>query len=615
MEPKTPPTTKDFYYITTTLPYVNADPHIGFAMETTRADVLARYHRLLGEEVFFNTGTDEHGLKIYEEARQAGLDPQEFADKCAKQFEALKEAFNLSYNNFIRTTDPHHVEASREFWRQSLKNGDIYKSKQKINYCVGCEMEKTESELVDGRCPLHPNRELDILEEENYFFRFSNYQQPLIKLYKSCPEFVVPAFRQNEIQSFVEKGLRDFSISRLKKKLPWGVDVPDDPEHVMYVWFDALINYISTIGWPDDKESFEKWWPAVQIAGKDNLRQQAAMWQAMLFSVGLPASKQVYVEGFINAAGGQKMSKSLGNVIDPFKVVKKYGTDAVRYYLLREIPSYDDGDFSEGRFVELYNADLANGLGNLVARVAKLMEKSGITYRFRQDLSKRRPGTEVAEALDRFRFDEALGIIWNRIAACDKAIDRQKPWQLEGRELSAVLLPLVLEIKSIASNLLPFLPETAEKIHAQFDESPIKSAPPLFPRLEKVSLIAPTSRKNQTKLIVVGKIIELASHPNTDSLKIAKVDIGQKTLAIVCGAKNLSIGQTVPVALPGAIVKQPSGKTLKVKAVAIRGEKSEGMLLSGLELGVNQNHKEIYILPEDFKTGETITPKKLKVLK
>lgn len=602
---------KNSYYITTTLPYVNADPHIGFAMEITRADVLARNQRLLGNEVFFNTGTDEHGLKIFEEAQQAGLEPQMYADKCATKFDALKNAFNLSYNNFIRTTDPHYLKTAQEFWRRCDENGDIYKGKQKVKYCVGCELEKTESELVDARCPLHPNRELTIIEEENYFFRFSKYQQRLLDLYNDRSDFVVPDFRLNEIKTFVAAGLRDFSISRLKDKLPWGIEVPGDPNHVMYVWFEALINYISAIGWPEDEEGFEKWWPGVQVAGKDNLRQQSAMWQAMLMSAGLPPSKQVYVEGFINAAGGQKMSKSLGNVIDPFEMVNKYGTDAVRYYLLREIPSYDDGDFSEERFVELYNADLANGLGNLVARVAKLAETSGITYRFRQDLTKRRPGPEVQAALDRFRFDEALGIIWNKISACDKVIDRHKPWQLKGPELEAVLTPLINEVKRIASNLKPFLPATAEKIHDQFDETPIRSQPPLFPRLEKPVASAQKTRAN----LVVGKIVELTPHPNADSLQIAKVDIGGRALAIVCGAVNIKVCQAVPVALPEATVQQPEGKTLKVKATNIRGVKSEGMLLSGLELSVNENHEEIYVLPENFKAGEPLTTKKLKKLK
>src|SRR3990167_864202 len=276
------------FYITTTLPYVNSDPHVGFAMELIRADVIARFRRLMGEEVMFNTGTDEHGLKIYREAQKKSENPQKYCDEYASKFENLKKALNLSYTNFIRTTDPKHMKAAQEFWRRCGRNDDIYKKMYKTKYCVGCELEKTDSELVDGQCPIHPTMELEIIEEENYFFRFSKYQQKLIDLYENNPRFVVPDFRLNEIKQFVKNGLHDFSISRLKSKMPWGVDVPDDPDHVMYVWFDALVNYISILSWPDDEENFKKWWPVVQIAGKDNLRQQCAIWQAMLMSAGLP---------------------------------------------------------------------------------------------------------------------------------------------------------------------------------------------------------------------------------------------------------------------------------------------------------------------------------------
>lgn len=468
------------FYITTTLPYVNAEPHIGFALEIIQADVLARWHSLLGENVFFNTGTDEHGLKVYRKAVEEKKEPQQYVDEYAQKFDDLKKALNLSYNNFIRTTDKHHLEAAKEFWQRCQKNGDIYQGKQKIKYCVGCELEKTESELVDNRCPTHPNKKIEILEEKNYFFRFSKYQKPLLALYQKRPHFVVPQSKFNEIKNFITAGLKDFSISRLKKKLPWGVEVPGNPDHVMYVWFDALINYIAAIGWPQDNQKFKQWWPGVQVAGKDNLRQQSAMWQAMLLSAGLPPSKQIFIHGFITAEG-QKMSKSLGNVVDPFKVVKKYGVDAVRYYLLREIPAYDDGDFSTRRFKELYNADLANGLGNLVARVAKLCQQSNFNFKSSPTQEFYPP---VEKALERFRFDEALGFIGQQMTHGDKVVDQEKPWQLEGKRLEEVLQKLVNEIRQIAFNLQPFLPETAEKIEKQFQGPKIKTAKALFPRLK-----------------------------------------------------------------------------------------------------------------------------------
>ncbi|MFH1188404.1 MAG: class I tRNA ligase family protein, partial [bacterium] len=312
-------------YITTTLAYVNASPHIGFALEIIQADVIARYYQEKGYDVFFNTGTDEHGLKIYRKAQDAGKDIQVYVDEYAAQFNKLKEALNVSYNNFIRTTDEHHIKAAQEFWLRCKKSGDIEKRIYKAKYCVGCELEKTDSELENGKCPLHPNQDIENIEEENYFFKFSKYGKRLLKLYEENPDFVVPETRMNEIKAFVEGGLEDFSISRLKTKMPWGVSVPDDDDHVMYVWFDALVNYIAAIGWPDDVDKFKHYWSVIQCAGKDNLRQQSAMWQAMLMSAGLPPSKQILIHGFINV-NGQKMSKSLGNVVNPFDVVDAFGT-------------------------------------------------------------------------------------------------------------------------------------------------------------------------------------------------------------------------------------------------------------------------------------------------
>ena len=311
------------FYITTTLPYVNADPHIGFALEIIQADVVARYQASLGKEVFFNTGSDEHGLKICRKAQEEKMDPQAYCDIYAKKFDDLKNALNLSYNNFIRTTDEHHIKAAQEFWRLCDANGDIYKKKYRVKYCVGCELEKTESELKDERCPSHQNLELEIIEEENYFLKYSKYQKPLLDLYNKNPDFVVPESKNREIKEFTKRGLEDFSISRLKEKMPWGVPVPGDDKHVMYVWFDALVNYISCLGWPENKKNFKAFWPGLQVAGKDNLRQQSSMWQAMLLSAGLPSSNQIFIHGHI-LANGQKMSKSLGNVVNPFDMVKKY---------------------------------------------------------------------------------------------------------------------------------------------------------------------------------------------------------------------------------------------------------------------------------------------------
>lgn len=462
------------FYITTTLPYVNSAPHLGFSLEIVQADAIARYHRLLGDEVIFNFGTDEHGLKIYRKAVEQNKTPKEYCDEYAAKFDALKSALNLSYTNFIRTTDEHHILAAQEFWRRCLKNGDIYKKNYKIKYCVGCELEKTDSELKDGKCEFHPNLNIENYEEENYFFRFSKYQKPLLEFYERHPDFVIPEAKFNEIITFVQGGLEDFSVSRLKSKMPWGIDVPDDSEHVMFVWFDALINYISTLDWPDNKQKFEDFWPGLQVAGKDNLRQQTAIWQAMLMSAGLPNSKQVFIHGFITV-NGQKISKSLGNVIDPIELTKKYGTQAVRYFLLAKLHPYEDSDFTYERFEETYNSDLANGLGNLVARVAKLCEQNNVQCSvFSVQYQKNK-------LLEEFKFNEALFEIWQEISAVDQQIERDQPWKNPNLD---TLKSYVEKIRTIATSLLPFMPQTAQKILDQFKGPTIVSGEVLFPRIK-----------------------------------------------------------------------------------------------------------------------------------
>jgi methionyl-tRNA synthetase len=476
------------FYITTTLPYVNADPHIGFALEIVQADAVARHYQRLGYEIVFNTGTDEHGVKIYRKAIAANLDPLAYVDIYAAKFSRLKQALNLSYTNFIRTTDEKHIKAAGEFWRLCREKGDIEKRVSKINYCSGCELEKTISELVDGRCPDHPNLELEVIEEENYFFKFSRYAKPLLAFYKKNPKFVVPDFRFNEIKKFVEGGLNDFSISRLKQKMPWGVAVPDDPDQVMYVWFDALINYISTLGWPRDRNNFKKYWPAVQVAGKDNLRQQSAMWQAMLMSAGLSNSRQIFIHGFINS-GRQKMSKSLGNVIDPFALVEKYGIDTLRYYLLRYVNPFEDSDFTIEKFESAYTADLANGLGNLVSRLAGLVEQNQVIIKQgKPDTNRGGQDKALGRLIEGFLFDQALKYIWGKISEIDGLIARTKPWSLakegKAKEVQKILNQAVKEILKISFLLQPFLPETAEKIAAVFTAEEIKKGEPLFPRLE-----------------------------------------------------------------------------------------------------------------------------------
>ena len=468
---------KQSFYITTTLPYVNAEPHIGFAMELIHADVVARTKELQGEKVFFNTGTDEHGVKVYTKAKEAGLEPQKYADEYAAKFRNLIDLLGIDKKSihFVRTTDEHHKKAAQEIWKLCKKAKDIYKKNYTIKYCNSCELEKTDSELINGRCAIHPDKELEIREEENYFFRFSKYQEPLLKFYRENPQFVIPDFRFNEIIKFVERGLEDFSISRLKSKMPWGVEVPGDSEHVMYVWFDALTNYISTIGWPDNMKEFEKWWPVVQFAGKDQIRQQAAMWQAMLMSAGLPHSKQIIIHGFINL-NGQKMSKSVGNVISPREVIDRFDLDALRYFVTREINQFEDTDISWDKFNEWYNANLANGLGNLVSRIMTLAESN---LSESAEISEWEDMSEYFSILNKFRIKEATDYIWKKIGELDKEIQEKKPW--ESRD-HGVISGLVAKLYSIARMLNPFMPETSAKIK-ELVKSNKKPETPLFQRL------------------------------------------------------------------------------------------------------------------------------------
>lgn len=472
------------FYITTTLPYVNASPHIGFALEIVQADAMARFYRAQGRDVIFNTGTDEHGQKIYEKALENGQEPQEYVDEYAAKFDALKEALNLSYTHFVRTSNPKHIEAAQAFWKRCLENGDIYKDRYNVKYCVGCELEKTESELVDDRCPVHPNIDLELRDEENYFFRFSNYQQPLLDLYSSNDQFVVPVHRQKEIRTFIEAGPKDFSISRLKEKMPWGVPVPGDDEHVMYVWFDALINYISTLGWPDDTETFKRFWPGVQVAGKDNLRQQAAMWQAMLLSAGLPTSKQVFIHGFITA-DGQKMSKSLGNVVDPFELVDEFGTDAVRYYLLREIPSWEDGDFSRARMEERY-AELANQLGNLVSRVAAMSNKYFEGKLDVKDVNWLKQNAELEGMMAEFNYKAYVDYVFQAVKQANEIVDKEEPFKTVKTDPIAAKKTLsdVAEIiRWVGRSLKPILPQASSAILDRYQaDGTVAQGDSLFPR-------------------------------------------------------------------------------------------------------------------------------------
>jgi len=465
---------KKKFYITTSIAYANAAPHIGFAMEVLQADVLARYRRLSGNDVFFLSGTDENGAKMKKTAEEKGANVQKFADENSARFQLLLDTLNISNNDFIRTTDKvRHWPATQKLWMKLVKSGDIYKSGYEGCYCVGCEAYLTEKDLIDNKCPNH-QKEPEKIKEENYFFRLSKYSKAIQEKIVSGELEISPESKKNEILNVIKGGLKDVSFSRPKNVLDWGVPVPNDKSHTMYVWCDALTNYISALGYAENSDKFKKYWPAdIHLIGKDILRFHSAIWPGMLLSAGLPLPKKIFVHGFVTS-NGQKMSKSLGNVVDPFDVADKYGVDALRYYLLKEIPSGGDGDFSYKRFEEVYQADLANGIGNLVARVVTLAEKIKnqkskikITNQNSKISKVRDYWQNYENYIDNFKLNEALNTVWKFISVCDEYIEENKPWKLKGEEKERVVYNLLESLRHITWMIRPFMPETSDKIFMQ----------------------------------------------------------------------------------------------------------------------------------------------------
>lgn len=469
------------FYITNAIPYVNAKPHIGHALEFIQSDTLARFHKLQGYDVKLLCGGDENAIKNVQAAEKANKPIQEFIDENASLFEHVAKELNVEFDVFQKGSDKdHHYKASQKLWELCDKNGDIYKKTYTGLYCVGCEEFKSEKDLNEqGECPEHPGKKLEEVEEENYFFKLSDYQDKLLKLIESDEYKIIPTFRKNEIVSLIKGGLLDFSISRSNKRAKnWGVPVPGDDSQRIYVWFDALNIYQSGIGFSWDEETYAKWWPAdIHVIGKGIIRFHAVYWPAILMSAGLKLPKTLFVHEYFTV-NGQKMSKTLGNVIDPIDLVNKYGTDALRYYCLSKFSPFQDGDFSEETFHTVYTADLANGIGNLVARVAKLCEKHGVKVENADNTL----DDTVVEHLSNFKFNEALSYLWTQISKLDQKINQEKPWTLDENEAKPLLTALAVSIRDIAYNLKPFMPETSEKILNQYSGE-IKSSDPLFPRI------------------------------------------------------------------------------------------------------------------------------------
>ena len=476
---------KNTFALTTPLYYANDLPHLGSAYTTIAADVVARYQRLHGRDVLLITGTDEHGLKIQQAAQARGLAPQQHCDQIAPSFETLWQKLNIQYDRFSRTTASRHHNIVKEFFGRVWDKGDIYLGQQKGFYCVACEEFKEERDLLpEGFCPLHPTKKTEWRDEQNYFFRLSKYQTQLEKLYQERPDFIKPESRRNEVLNFVNQGLQDFSISRVN--FDWGFPVPVDPTHILYVWFDALLGYVTALLDPEDEPTLEnalsKWWPInLHLIGKDILRFHTIYWPAMLMSAGLPLPGRVFGHGFLTK-DGQKMSKSLGNTIDPVALVNRYSADAVRYYFIKEIEFGRDGDFNETRFINILNAELANDLGNLLNRTLSMTHKycGGIVPNIScDDIPAENPlkeigitlGERVAQAYETLAFSEATGAIFGLIRTCNKYIDEQAPWTLyKQKEQQAVeqVLYAVLESVRLGAYLLsPIVPDIANDIYQQ----------------------------------------------------------------------------------------------------------------------------------------------------
>ncbi len=475
------------YYITTSIPYVNGPPHIGHALEFVMADVLARSARAKGTPVIFSTGSDEHGGKIAEMAAEQGIEPKEFANTMSDKFRALAKDLNISNDRFIRTTDAGHEQRAQLIWK--ALEADIFKNKYTGWYCTGDEAFFPEATVKEnnGICPNH-NRPYEKVEEENYFFRLSKYNEQIKNAIETNEFEIIPSTKRNEILAVINGGLEDISISRPKEKISWGIPVPGDKNQVMYVWFEALMNYITVLGYPEHSD-FKEFWPAsVQVVGKDISRFHAAIWPGMLLALNLPLPKKLYIHGFINGAGGVKMSKSLGNVIDPNDVIKEYGADVFRYYVLRHIPSYSDGEFSWDLIQAAYNNELGNELGNAVQRTTAMIKQ------YQNGLIGNIPEAEhdtaqYRQALEDCRFDRALDEVWEQVRGLNQYIDEAKPWQIQKtgdadhlREVLAYQVSCLLEIADL---LQPFMPETALKIRHVFEDGVVRPIDgTLFPRKE-----------------------------------------------------------------------------------------------------------------------------------
>ncbi len=600
------------YYVTTAIDYVNAEPHIGHAYQKIVADVLSRWHKLKGKDTWFLTGTDEHGQKIERTAKENNTPTQKFVDQTAKKFQKAWDTLNIKYNRFIRTTDSDHKKFVQEFIKKVNDKGDIYKGAYKGLYCVGCERFYTEKDLINKKCPYHPNKEIESFNEETYYFKMSKYQKKLLEHYKKHPEFILPKERRNEIINRVKQGLQDLSITRTS--FSWGIPFPLDKKHITYVWFDALLNYLSGAG------KNQKYWPAdTHLLGKDNAWFHCVIWPAMLLSAGYKLPRTVFVHGFLTF-NEQKISKSLGNVISPKFLTQEYGTDTIRYFAIRQIPfaSGNDGNFSESSLINRHNTELANKLGNLVSRISALAEKYPL-QKTQNKLLKKLNLKKIDKHFENYELDRALSEIFNFIDICNEYIQEKKPWKTKDTK---ILYELADSIKAITILLSPFIPETSEKIARAFkfeisykninkplSTNKINKSEILFQKIEQKQIKKETKQEtiqgimekipfNEWEKIDlrVGQITSIEEIPNTDKLYKLEINLGKEKRTVCAGLK------------PFYKKEQLKNKKIilftNLEPRKIKGLESQGMLLAAVN---KEQSKVTLIAPEsDIELGSRI---------